>query len=341
MKSFQTYVKSRTAHLAISYLAIVMAMSIIFSVIIFTVSSNQLGRPLGPGPEKIGISRPIITDPVIKDLIEERAANGRNELLWSLISLNIVILIGGALFSHTLAKKTLRPIELAMDAQSQFVSDASHELRTPLTALQTTNEVALRKEKLSANDVRTLLEHNVEEIVKLHGLSSALLRLVRSDYTHVKYSSVSVQDVVSEAADSVIAFAQSKKITVEDRVPPIKVIANKDSVVQVLRILIENAIKYSPANSKVQLTTEVDGSYVMLHVIDNGIGIAEEEQEKIFTRFYRVDQSRSKVNSSGYGLGLSIARSICTHQNMKLTVNSNKGGGSVFSVQIKIDNKLN
>lgn len=337
MKNFRTYLESRTAHLAISYLAIVMAMSIIFSVIIFTVSSNQLGRPLGPGPEKIGIGRPIITDPVIKGLIEERATNGRNELFWSLFSLNIIILIGGAAFSHILAKKTLRPIEIAMDAQSQFVSDASHELRTPLTALQTTNEVALRKKKLSSNDIKTLLEHNVEEIIKLHGLSSALLRLVRSDYTHFKYESVSVQDVVSEATDSVIALAQSKKIVVEDKVPPIKVIANKGSLVQVLRILIENAIKYSPANSKVQLTAEEDGNYVTLHVIDNGIGIAEEEQEKIFTRFYRVDQSRSKVNSSGYGLGLSIAKSICDHQNMKITIKSNGDSGSIFSVQIKID----
>ena len=134
-------------------------------------------------------------------------------------------------------------------------------------------------------------------------------------------------------------FAQSKKITVEDKVQPIKVIANKDSLVQVLRILIENAIKYSPVNSKIQLTTEADGDHAILHVIDNGIGIAKEEQEKIFTRFYRVDQSRSKIDSSGYGLGLSIAKSICTHQNMTLTVNSNEGSGSIFSLRIKIDNK--
>jgi signal transduction histidine kinase len=226
-----------------------------------------------------------------------------------------------------------------MDAQSQFVSDASHELRTPLTALQTTNEVALRKKSLSTNDAKTLLRHNVEEIDKLHKLTSSLLSLVNTNHVDPICDRVSLQDVVSEAMNSVIPLAQSKNITVDDTVPLIHVIANKSSIVQVLRILIENAIKYSPKKSSIQLSAETIGSDLVLRVIDKGIGIPKSEQGKIFTRFYRVDQSRSKNTHDGYGLGLAIAKNICDHQGMKLTVESIEGKGSTFSIQIKLSEK--
>ncbi len=335
MKSFQAYIKSRTAHLAISYLAIVMAMSILFSLIIFTVSSNQLGRPLGPGPEKLGINRPIITDPVIKGLIEERATTGRVELFWSLFSLNIVILIGGAAFSHVLAKKTLRPIELAMESQSQFVSDASHELRTPLTALQTTNEVALRKRALSKNEIKALLSNNILEVEKLKDLTGALLGLVKYDKNGHDSTCTPLQQVVAEAMDSAINLAQQKEITVEDKVPILDVMAHKTSLTQLIRILLENAIKYSPDNSEVTLSAIKQGNDVYIEVADKGIGISESDQGKIFNRFYRADQSRSKIKADGYGLGLAIAKTICDRQGMELSVTSQLGKGSVFTVQVK------
>lgn len=300
------------------------------------MSSNQLGRPLGPGPQQVGVERFVMDGTNIQDLIEQRATQGRSELFQALLLLNLVILVLGLILSYMLARKTLKPIESAMDAQSQFVSDASHELRTPLTALQTTNEVALRKKNLSTNDAKKLLRHNVNEIEKLHGLTSGLLSLVNVNHVDPIYNKVSLQDVVSEAMNSVIPLAQSKNISVNDDIPLLNVIANKSSIVQVLRILIENAIKYSSDESAVQLTAETSGSHVIVHVVDNGVGIAKEDQEKIFTRFYRVDQSRSKINSDGYGLGLAIAKTLCDHQGMRLTVESIEGKGSTFSIQMKL-----
>ncbi len=299
------------------------------------MSSRQLDRPLDSGPRQMGIGIMIQDGSTLKDIMQRRADAGRTELFQTLFILNILILIGGALFSYMLARKTLRPIEEAMDAQTQFVSDASHELRTPLTALQTTNEVALRKKQISSSETKTLLKNNVEEIVKLHGLTNALLQIVRHDQIVFTKEIVSLQDVVSEAMSSVITLAQSKDITVEDKVPLLSVNIHKNSLIQVLQILIDNAIKYSPNKSTVSLSAEQVGNHVIIYVIDKGIGIAESDQEKIFTRFYRVDQSRSKTKSEGYGLGLAIAKTICDHYGMKLTVTSKESKGSTFSVQIK------
>ncbi len=312
-----------------------MGMSILFSVIIFTVSSNQLGRPLGLGPEKIGISRPMIADPIIKDLMEKRATDGRKELFWSLVSLNTIILIGGAAFSHVLAKKTLRPIELAMDSQSQFVSDASHELRTPLTALQITNEVALRKKALTKNEIKELLTNNIVEVEKLKDLTGALLGLVRYDKNGYNLIYTPLQQAIAEAMESVIVIAQQKGITVEDKIPILDVMAHKASLLQLLRILLENAVKYSPNNSQVTLTADKKGNDVYIKIADKGIGISESDQEKIFDRFYRADQSRSKIKADGYGLGLAIAKTICERQGMKLSVKSELGKGSVFTIHVK------
>jgi len=332
------FVKSRTARLAATYLAIIMAMSIIFSVVIFSLSSRQLDRPFEPRPMQVGISRIAFNDPSIQNLISDRANAGRAELVWSLVQLNLAILVGGAVFSYLLARKTLKPIEEAMDAQTQFVSDASHELRTPLTALQTINEVALRKKQLSQGEARQIIVQNVEEANKLHELTSGLLSLVRSDKVNHVSEPVSLQQVTSEAMESIIEKAQAKNIEVDDRTPNLKVVAHKLSLVQVTRILLDNAVKYSKNDSRVIIETKRSNGHVILKVIDRGIGISRDDQDKIFNRFYRVDSSRSKSESDGYGLGLAIAKNICDHQGIKLSVESKIDKGSTFSLYIRLAN---
>ena len=180
-----------------------------------------------------------------------------------------------------------------------------------------------------------LLTNNIIEVDKLKDLTGALLGLVKYDKNGHGLTCTPLQQVIAEAMDLVINLAQQKEITVEDKVPILDVMAHKTSLIQLVRILLENAIKYSPNNSEVTISAIKQGNDVYIEIADKGIGISESDQEKIFNRFYRADQSRSKIKADGYGLGLAIAKTICDRQVMKLSVTSKLGKGSVFTVQVK------
>lgn len=327
------YIRSRTGRLALTYLAIIMAMTVLFSSIIFTVASRQFDRPLNGrgGPAMMGEPETIRT------LLDQRAADARAELLLSLLLLNLGMLGFGVWFSHYLAERTMQPIERAMKEQEQFVSDASHELRTPLTALSTLNEVALRrKTKISDSEARDLAAKNAAETAKLYHLTSSLLGLVHTNQNTPAISSVDLQQVVSDAMEHITAAAQDKSMTIEDIVPRVKVLTSADRLAQVVKVLLENAVKYSHNRGTVEVRTATHGSTLTLSVVDHGIGIAEADMPHIFNRFYRVDQSRSKAKHDGYGIGLAIAKAISDQLHMNLSVESTPGEGSVFSVDLPL-----
>lgn len=242
----------------------------------------------------------------------------------------------GALLGYALARNNLRPIEANIESQNRFVSDASHELRTPLTALQATNEVALRKPKLTEPVARQLLQENIHEVIKLKELSEGLLNLLKQDSKPAKLRPTNLQDVSSEAINTVIALAQAKNIVIEDLFPPQKVLANQASLTRLLIILLENAIKYSQPKSHVKLKSETKNKHLFILVEDNGIGIKATEIPHLFERFYRADTSRSKLNNQGYGLGLAIAQKIASQHGSTITVKSTPQKGSTFSLKLKL-----
>lgn len=135
--------QQRVRRLALSYLTVIMTLSLVFSVIIYAITSIQLNRPLPPGEHNQ--QPPALVESQFNRRLERRNSETRGSVIVSLIVLNGVMLLVGYWLSLLLARRTLAPIEWAMRAQVQFVSDASHELRTPLTALMTTKEVVLRK----------------------------------------------------------------------------------------------------------------------------------------------------------------------------------------------------
>lgn len=325
-----------TAKLALTYLGIIMLMSISFSVILYSTSARQLNLPLPPSSQmtpSIGInSRPF--DDQVRSAIEERFAEARDALLYRLIWLNLGVLGMGCAVSYVLARRSLQPIEQAMDAQTQFVSDASHELRTPLTVLQTTNEVALRKSKLDSRESRKLIAHNIEEVKKLRNLSNSLLDLLKSSEQETKLSIINLQDVVSESLSAIVTIAQQKNISIEDEVPRLRVYSNKILLVRVITILLDNAVKYSKDGKVIKLAAQQSDNKIYLQVIDEGIGIKASDIPHIFQRFYRADKSRSHSDSQGYGLGLSIAEKVSKQLEVKLKVESTIGKGSVFTIII-------
>lgn len=324
-----------------TYLAIIMAMTIVFSMVIFAIASNQFDRPL-PQHEPLRGGLYSISgdgDVDIQNLLTQRADEAKLGLLFSLLILNIGMLAFGLWFSVHLARLTMEPIEQAMEEQSRFVSDASHELRTPLTALQSMNEVALRRKKITEKEARELAEANVEQATKLHALTSSLLGLVASNKVAVKLEPVAIQDAVADAMTAVVAAAQGKGITVDDETQAVTVRASREQLVHVLRILLDNAIKYSADGSSVRLITDVQGPKVRLSVVDKGIGITAADMPHIFSRFYRADTSRSKERHDGYGIGLAIAKSISDHMHWDITAESKAGKGSTFTVELPVAHK--
>lgn len=333
------FLKTSTARLTLSYLIIIMLMSLSFSLVFYNTSYRALGRQLPP-PNAFGLqgrSAAFGNTQSIDEFLRERIEEGRRELAGRLIGLNVLILLGGGAISYYLARRTLKPIEDNMEAQSQFVSDASHELRTPLTALQTTNEVALRKSKVSSSEAKDVFQHNIEEVTKLRQLTDSVLNLAKTDNDSVLiFTLVDISDVVSDAMNKIVDTALAKNITVDDEVPKISVRGNKECLSQALAIILDNAVKYSPEDSVIKITATKNTKHVLLSVKDEGIGIKAVHLPHIFDRFYRADSSRSKHTAEGFGIGLALAKKIMEQHNGEIIAASTPGKGSTFTLKLPL-----
>lgn len=316
--------QQRVRRLALSYLAVIMTLSLAFSVIIYAITSAQLNRPLPPGEH--AQQPPELIERQFSRRLEQRNRETRGSVIMTLVVLNGVMLLVGYWLSLLLARRTLAPIERSIEQQAQFVSDASHELRTPLTALMTTNEVALRKKTLDEKKVRAVFQRNIDEVEKLRELTDNLLRLTQVDNQQIEEQAVDMAKLIRDTVDRYQPVADKKQVVLDMQVAPTKHTVAVTAVTQILGTLIDNAVKYSSSGSTVVI--RLDGQ--TLSVVDQGIGIAKQDQAKIFDRFYRSDEARTRGHSSGYGLGLAIARAVADKHGYRLSVKSEPGRGSTF-----------
>lgn len=336
--TIKRFLSSPTVRLAGTYLAIIMVMSIGFSFVFYNTSSHELGRQLPPNSLVRGYDPDQMlnnTPHNINMFFQQRISEGRSALLTHLLFLNIGALLIGGLVSYFLARRSLRPIEEAMDAQSQFVSDASHELRTPLTAIQTSNEVFLRKTKPTLDEATALIARNTEDLIQLKALSDGLLNLARHQSLDTTLVPLELQTVVGDAMNQVIVQATAKDVAVHETVPArLQVRAEAGSLAQVVVILLDNAVKYSNEHANIYITAERKNRFVYLQVRDEGIGIRASDLPHIFRRFYRADSARSRQSSGGYGLGLAIAQRIMEQYGGDITAASTPGKGATFTLKL-------
>jgi len=327
--------------LTLFYVLIVMVISVGFSVAIYQISSEELGRGLG---RQTGILRdfpmnaPTSRNPIIQDLENirlQQLEESSNHLQRNLIYFNLLILILSFIISYFLAKRTLKPIEEAMEAQNRFTADASHELKTPLTAMRTEIEVSLRDKGLKISDAKKLLGSNLEEIAKLESLSSALLKLTKlEEEIKLEFKELALSEIITEAFEKVESLAADKNIEFETKFKEVPVRGDRQSLVELFVILLDNAIKYSPKKSKISINIKQEKKYATVSIKDRGIGIKASDLPHIFERFYRADQSRSKEKTDGYGLGLSIAKRIVELHDGEISAKSSPGKGSEFIVKL-------
>lgn len=346
---------SPTSRLALSYLAIILTLSIGFSVIFFNTTMSYLGaKPNvpksevreGEQPQFFGATidndvplKPIASPSDLDSQLKERVSNIRANLIRGLIGLNAGALLAGSGLSYYLARRTLRPIEAAMEVQTRFSSDASHELRTPLAALRVQNEVELANPRLTVKEARKTMRNTVRQAIRLEELADGLLRLSRGEFKQFTTKPVMLEEITNRAISQVVTRAQAKRITIQDVIEDVSVRGDVQSLAQVVTIILSNAIKYSAIGTAIRIESSRDGKYGVLHIFDNGPGIAAKDLPHIFERFYRADNARShSKDEQGYGLGLSIAQQIVMQHDGKIAVQSELGKGAVFTIKLPLAN---
>ena len=327
--------QQRVKRLALSYLAVIMTLSLLFSVIIYVITSVQLNRPLPPGEH--AQQPPELIERQFNRRLERRNSETRGSVIMSLAALNGVMLLIGYWLSLLLARRTLEPIERSIEQQAQFISDASHELRTPLAALLLSNEVALRKSTLTEQKSRRVLQQNVAEIKKLTELSNSLLDLAKSEQTMTEPELVNPASLIQEVAAQCAPAARAKQVTISCPKFTHNALLHTNAVRQILAIFMDNAIKYAPPkNGEVNVIAWVNRKKHALEfaVRDNGPGIAPRDQKRIFERFYRADTARTRTDVSGHGLGLAIAKSLADRCGYTIRVKSQPPNGAEFTLVV-------
>ena len=326
--------RSAAVKLTTWYLAIIMLLSLGTSIALYHVSSNDLENN---AHRQTGYIRGLFGPGSANDfasLREHQLNEDLHHLKVKLTFFNILVFVGGGGAAYALARRTLRPIESALEAQTRFTTDASHELRTPLTAIQSENEVALRNSKLTKNEALDIINSNLEEIAKLKNLSDGLLALAR-DKDKGPPDSLKLDEIIKEAIDRQARAASLKNIKIEKTNQQNLIVkGNKVKLIDLLSILLDNAIKYSSGNSSVRIKAYRSGKNTCIGVSDKGVGIRRSDLPHIFERFYRSDHSRNKEKIAGYGLGLAIAKKTADEHNGVIEVESALNKGSTFTLKL-------
>jgi len=224
-------------------------------------------------------------------------------------------------------------LDRAFQSQKDFVADASHELRGPLTVIQ--GNLDLLKRNLSEEDRRESVRALEAETTRMTKIMSNLLVLAELESGQSeRQEMVSLKEMLLDAGERAMHLAGSRRIVIE-RQEDLRVKGDADRLEQVLRNLVDNAIRYTPEGGTITLSLFQNGDWALLRVADTGIGISPEHLPHIFDRFYRADKARSRA-SGGTGLGLAIVKGIVEQHGGRVTVTSEPGKGSTFTVWLKL-----
>jgi len=279
--------------------------------------------------------------PLFVQVIQDRSAE--QDLLDAMLR---VLLVGGAVvvlvalgFGAIYARRALIPIRESLAAQHQalqrqreFAADASHELRTPLTVVRSSLEFVRRHRDEPVSSVEPALDDVDAEVARLTTLVDDLLLLARSDSGAVPLDrqALDLGDVAADAASKMAKPAGAKDVRVVVDPEPAMVEGDPARLRQLVMILVDNAIRHSPAGGEVRVAVRHNGHAAYLDVQDQGRGVRPEDMPHVFDRFWRA----SGAPSGGTGLGLAIAKWIVDRHRGLITVSNREEGGAQFRVQL-------
>jgi two-component system, OmpR family, heavy metal sensor histidine kinase CusS len=232
----------------------------------------------------------------------------------------------------------LARLESAVRRLSQFTADASHELRTPIALIRTTAELTLRRER-SPETYREALSEIVAESERTGRLIEDLLLLARADagLPALPLENLELTPLVRDICEQGQVLAEARQLQISADLPedPVFVQANDPALRRLLLLLVDNAVKYTPAGGRITVSVGHDPAGATLAVHDTGIGIPDSALPHVFERFYRADESRNR-DAGGAGLGLSIAKWIAERHHASLEAESVLGQGSTFRVRFPL-----
>jgi heavy metal sensor kinase len=234
----------------------------------------------------------------------------------------------------SILNSTFARLEAAFSEQVRFTTDVSHELRTPVAVIVSQTQTALARER-SAADYKGTIEACQRAAQRMRGLIESLLQLARLDAGQEKLNlaDVDLAKTTEECVAMLHPLAAEKSITLSSETQPTPCHADSERIGQIITNLLTNAIQYTPVNGKAIVRTELAGGMALISVIDNGPGIPAEDLPRVFNRFYRVEQSRSR-DKGGSGLGLAISRGIVNAHGGTLEVSSTPGAGTTFTIRL-------
>ena len=301
-------------------------------------------RTLSGVPVRV-LSLPVVSEGRIvgavqvgTSLVETRQAIAQTITIFVLTGLAGVIL--AALGSVFLAQRAMRPIHLAFERQRRFIADASHELRTPVAVLRGRAELLARGSISLPPEGRRELLQLQRDADELTVLLSDLLDLARLDAgpPELAVEPVALVDVVEEIAAQFAPVAQQEQVELTTKAQPIWARAHLARLRQVLRALVDNALKHTSAGGRVAIEADASGDWAVVRVADTGEGIAASELPKVQTPFYRVDAARVRASEArgGVGLGLSIATELVRLMRGDIRIDSRPGEGTTVTVRLPL-----
>ena len=266
----------------------------------------------------------------------------QQDMLWSLLrifigvgSLSLVVLF---FISIYFTNKAINPLEETFKKQKQFIADASHELRTPLTIIKTNVSLLRENELETIQSQKKWINYIDSQASRMSTLINEMLSLANLDANRKKEERINI-NLSKMLSDTLLVFEvvifEKGLILEEDIVNDIFINGEKDQIKKLISILMDNAIKYTNDNGKILVSLKAERNKAKLIIKNTSEGIKKEHLEKIFERFYRVDDSRDR-GTGGYGLGLSIAKAIVDDHKGKIHAESIINNETSFIVELPL-----
>ncbi len=239
--------------------------------------------------------------------------------------------------SRFLIRKAVRPLKEGIKKQRGFIASASHELKSPLSVIMAAGESALQVSQNPPETIRALLISQ-KECIRMKKLISDMLLLASGDSGNwtLQKSPLRLDDLLIDCFEELEGICRSRNCSLELLLPDYpmqKVSADRERLIQVLHILLDNALTHSPDGSRITIAAGQDGRFLFLSVTDHGSGIAPEDRPFIFERFYQSDKSHTQKDH--FGLGLSIAKEILQLHGGKILLTDTPGGGCTFRLLLQ------
>lgn len=272
---------------------------------------------------------------VLQDLSIQQDSINRTILFYTLVMLAAIAALSG--ISWFLAGRAIEPARDSILRQNAFIAAASHELRNPLMVIKSGLSIAKTASDEKKAHYFSIME---SEINRLSRLTDDLLLLANNDAQNwdLQLSRVDLEALLLELTEKMLPIASGQghplDIALPEELLP-QVVADRDRILQILAILVTNAIDHTPKDTRITISAAFQKNRVCLQVIDNGLGIPADDQKKVFDRFYRADKSRS--DKRHFGLGLSMAKDLALQHGGTLELSNTPGGGCTFSLKLPLE----